>query len=628
MYKLSVPISIDVLTEETLPLALQTIRQCGAERVFLAILESVYSQEASLYTMPERIEKTIRYFQKNGLEVGIWMNAFGHGSALSYQSEGTDIPFTPMEGVNGDKYTEGYCPLDENFAAHYSRAVRTVARMRPDMIMLDDDFRLNTRLYYMGCFCPLHLAEFYKRIGDANPREKPETHMLTGRKNKYRSAYMALAADTLLNFAAMLRRTVDEEAPQVRLGLCVCNENWDYNGTDAIQIARALAGDTAPFLRLNGAPYWGDCIIEVIEDSRMEFSWCKAAGIESFSEGDTYPRPRYKVPANRLELFDLALRCDGTGDGILKYMFDYSLAFTYETGYADRHIRNQTLRDQIQEIFEHKTPVGVQPVNILHKIENWHLPERCPEKVANRLMESCRSVSRHLLARNSIPTAYTAGEYPLLLCGENARYIQKEGLKNGAILDVPAAKILQERGIDAGLISTKQQSFFGERFLRQRDEIYGVDNGGLQAIGCSDRAEVCSVFTPGDSPASYLYENAEGLRFLVLTYDHYFSDPNRNYDNNYYRQALLVDAIEWMCGKRLPAFCPKNPDLYILSSKAGDAMSVALINANMDGVLSPVIRLDKVYSNIRFINCNGELLGDRVALEDIPPYGFAAFEVK
>ena len=39
-------------------------------------------------------------------------------------------------------------------------------------------------------------------------------------------------------------------------------------------------------------------------------------------------------------------------------------------------------------------------------------------------------------------------------------------------------------------------------------------------------------------------------------------------------------------------------------------------------------KLDKEYSDISFLNCIGELCGDRVKLCDIPPYGFAAFEVK
>ena len=46
-----------------------------------------------------------------------------------------------------------------------------------------------------------------------------------------------------------------------------------------------------------------------------------------------------------------------------------------------------------------------------------------------------------------------------------------------------------------------------------------------------------------------------------------------------------------------------------------------------DEIIDPVIRLDKAYSHLTCINCTGRLEGDRVLLDTIPPYGFAAFQV-
>ncbi len=37
MYKLSVPIAVNTLTEDTLPLYLQAANDCGAKRVFLTL---------------------------------------------------------------------------------------------------------------------------------------------------------------------------------------------------------------------------------------------------------------------------------------------------------------------------------------------------------------------------------------------------------------------------------------------------------------------------------------------------------------------------------------------------------------------------------------------------------------
>jgi hypothetical protein len=83
-----------------------------------------------------------------------------------------------------------------------------------------------------------------------------------------------------------------------------------------------------------------------------------------------------------------------------------------------------------------------------------------------------------------------------------------------------------------------------------------------------------------------------------------------------------------MCGKPLPAKSKKNPNLYIYTAKAQNAMSVLLLNVHLDSIDEPVIVLDKDYSDIKFVNCNGRIEGNKVYLSPIQSYGMAAFEVK
>ena len=46
-----------------------------------------------------------------------------------------------------------------------------------------------------------------------------------------------------------------------------------------------------------------------------------------------------------------------------------------------------------------------------------------------------------------------------------------------------------------------------------------------------------------------------------------------------------------------------------------------------DPVFTPTVELDEAYGRIRPINCEGQIDGKRVHLSDIPPFGFAGFEV-
>ena len=648
MYVISSPISLRRINERTLPIYLESLKKSGATRVFLCGYGFVYRDNCFGKTNPEELTHYIEYFKNAGLEVGVWIGGFGHGFPLAPTDLGFVSQYQQIEGINGQKPEHAICPLDEKFANDYAEGLKHLASFHPDFIMIDDDFRMNSRgrAYYFGCFCPLHLKEFYKRVGEEVPREKIEELIFTGGKNKYRTAYLSLMRDSLLDFAKGMRKAVDTVDKNVRLGTCATYESWDHSGTTPIEIAKAFAGDTKPFTRLAGAPYWAvgwsRNFISILETCRQQHIWGKDSGVEMFEEGDTYPRPRYTIPSKLLEAFDLALACDGGSDGDLAYLYDYETKPEYETGYADRFARIKPLREEMQRIFANKKAVGVRVFNTPHKIENWDLPSQLVPKISDFLQRSPASPAAFILSRNTIPTTYEDSDFPVLLYGENAKYIDEEELKNGAILDIVAAKILQSRGIDTGLLNvengSKVEGLASTRIVGNTKEHYLYDNvyianasaSHIKKIACKENAEIISEFHPENTPASYYYENEKGQKFFVIAYDHYAANivPNPHFENNYCRQETVIRAIERLSGKKLPAVCKKNPDLYMLAAKDENSMSIALFNLHLDDVFEPEIKLDKCYSEIRFVGCSGTLDGDTVRLSDIPPYGSVAFEVK
>ena len=630
MFKLSVPVNMRTMSDETMPIYLEWFQKCRAERVFLCGFGDLCTEDSVLHKDPERVRKAIDFYRSYGYEVGVWVNSFGHGMVLSHDArEYDDQKYISLQGVMEDTVIEAKCPSDKNFVTDYCAAIKKLAKLGPDLIMLDDDFRMNVRSYYMGCFCPNHLEEFYQRVGERIPREEIEERVFTGGKNKYRDAYMAMMRDSLLGFAKALRDAVDEVDETIRLGASSGPDNVDYNGTDLLTIARTFAGKTKPFTRIIGAPYWRWNLTHQIEDIRMMSHWYENQGVEIFTEGDVYPRPRYNVTSKSLELYDFMLCADGTSDGILKYMFDYTQKPDYETGYADMHVRKLPIRDGILELFQGKRAIGVRTFCVEHKIENWVFPGKCPDQIAKRLARhGYRNTASKLLSQNGIPSSYDVTNYPVLVCGENARYIVEEDLANGAILDAVGARILMERGIDTGLLEERSVKLNGEYFQEEQDTIRGFKDVDTKELVCKETIHVLSTFETADTPAAYLYENAKGQRFYVLAHDLFMSEECPNYFNNYYRQSQMIDAIEWLCGKKLPATCKKHPNLYILASTDGEAMSVAMANIFQDEIFDPVVQLDREYESIRFVNCKGRLERDKVYLEDIPSYGFVAFEVK
>lgn len=628
MSRISVPISMETVTEENIGLYLDAVKKCGTERVFLIGLDFVYQESSMIYQNPEKIRFCVREFRKVCKEVGFWISTMGHGDVFCFQGVGIDPRlYTPIEGIRGDISNHGYCLSDENFRNDLAKAVQMLASFEPDIIMLDDDYRMNNRSCHMACFCPNHLKEYYKRIGEETPRDKLEKLILQGGRNKYRTEYMNLMRDTLIGSARFLRKKLDEVNPTIRLGSSVTQEAWDASGFEASELALAFAGDTEPFVRVAGAPYWNTNIIPVVELARLELKWLENSSVETMTEGDTYPRPRYNVPSKPLELFDLILLANGGTDGILNYVFDYSQKPEYETGYVDRFVKNQPLRQEVMKLFKDKKTVGVRVFQHNRLIENWDLPAHHVNSIFERIYNNNTATWSELLSKNSIPTAYDS-DFPLFVMGENAKHISTDDLKNGAVLDAQAAEILKNRGIDTGLIKSERIETFGEYFIREKDTINKILGVGTRALYCNENAEVLTTFTSGNQTASYFYENADGIKFLVFGFDHYASDFVSNYFCNYYRQAQLVEYIEIIVGRKLPAKSFKNPNLYILAAKDEESMSVAMANICLDDIYAPEIILDREYSEIKFVNCTGHLEGNKVILSDMHPYGFAMFEVK
>ena len=121
-------------------------------------------------------------------------------------------------------------------------------------------------------------------------------------------------------------------------------------------------------------------------------------------------------------------------------------------------------------------------------------------------------------------------------------------------------------------------------------------------------------------------ESADGERFLVLNIN--TRNKNENLLKHYARSRQYAEAAEWMSGEKLPVYVYGHPALYMQCKQGKDAMSVGLWNFFADEVSKPIVELYKSFSEIKFINCNGKIHGDKVYLDKIPPFGFAAFEVR
>ncbi len=631
MYDIAVPIqSANMQNCGGREKILSELKRMGAKRIFLAtgtLCTDKREREHELKHLRENAE----FFKNQGFEVGSWMWTF-------WIREKND--FVKMQSAEGNTNALCACPLDENFRAFIYDYVKEVAKCGVDIIQFDDDFRYG---YIVGshitCTCPLHMKKICDIVGEELTGSELEEKVLSGGKNKYRDAWMKVNGDALRAHAKLIRDAINEVNPAIRASICACMPSWDMDGVDSASLARIMAGDTKPLMRLIGAPYWAveksygkSRLQNVIDLERMERTWC-GDDIEIFAEGDSYPRPRTTCPSSYLELFDMAMRIDGRLDGIMKYSIDYYSGVGYESGYIDAQIRNKHIYEDIQKYFDGKKICGVRVYEFLNKFENMDVPKHIKEN--ENIYDTFFSPASRLLADNSIPSTFEGEGIGSIAFGENIRYVPREVFKKGIIIDARAAMILGEMGIDTGFET------IGEVVHSSREEFAdGIHTGYVGSFisyRCTLKkgAEISSTLLlgaekrsaePQRNPFAFSYTNTDGDKFFVLNLEAYFcSDAILR---GYARSKQIKEAIEAMSGKKLPAYSCGNPDLYITCKEDENKKSVGLFNIFADGIYNAVVELDSEYKEINFINCKGELKADKVLISEIQPFSFAGFEVK
>ncbi|MBQ8508826.1 MAG: hypothetical protein IJ493_02855 [Clostridia bacterium] len=630
---LSIPLINEKSTNETRPLYLSELKRAGADRVFIFIANP--HDPTELDHVIGILRENIDFYRANGIEAGVWITGFGHGGELSEPLASRTKAFTRIVGLHSGKSAgDSLCPLDEGYMADYLNFVRRVCEQNPTLLMIDDDLRLSSHgAVDIGCACPLHLAELSRRLGRPVSREELATQVFTGKPNELRALWLDVMRDTMLTFGRRVREAVDSVNPSIRAGQCACLTTWDADGADAIELSRALAGGTRPFMRLIGAAYWNSAhslgsvnLGSIVEIERTQLAWCReyAPDIEVFTEGDVYPRPRYVVPAAFVEGFDQALLADGTPDGILKYMLDYRRKPLYETGYIDRHLHNAPLRDAIAKAFTGRA-VGV------YCFEPMHIDGQrdCTGLAPVHIQQEIARPSAKLCALCSIPAAYERdGKSAAIVFGGAANHADEYFTTVPLILDAVSAEILG--GEVSGMISREPLGGVSdEEFGGESIPASGVR--GLCAVKLAEGAQVLSWWIAGGEhyPAVWRYVNGRGQRVLGYAFDAVQAVGRSQLFLSYERQRQLAESIEWLQGYPLPAHLSHNTDLYLLCRRDGGKLVVGLWNFGIDEVLPGRVKLDKAYRKLTPIGkVPLHLEGGAVQLDDvIPPYAFAGFEV-
>ena len=636
MYQLSVPIMNATVTAETREEYLLQCKACEVDRVFI-----VPDTDTSLGIVRdlESLTENLTFFRSHGIEAAIWVGeTVGHGGLTHDEAdEKGKIPSTPLVNFDGEIRPKTNCPLDEGFVERLENLFSQLARTGVKLILIDDDFRLSQHgKESFCCLCDLHVGQISRLCGEPMTREDLKARIFCGKPNKYRDAYLKASGDSLKALAKRLRAAVDRVDPSIGLALCSCHCIWDSDGVDPIELTKLLKGQHPPVLRLLGAPYWpirtDKKMPAVFEIARMMASFCKDTGFELMSECDAYPRPRYHIPASLVELQDALIGADGSYTTTLKYMFDYTASPFYEKGYVAHHVRDLPLLKEIRRTFSEGEQIGVKNVIRPHLLKDTDCDLITPT------MLSPYPVAGVLMGYCSIPTTYTGNAICRAAFGQNIQDIPDDDLGGGLILDAASAILLTERGIDVGLEPSPalRDSFVQTTATRilsaYEKERAMLQNGGCKLLAITPKSTARPLlFCNADGKTHllcYLYENAEGQRFLVYLFEGMSLHKDSGLLQGYLVQQATTVGVEWISQKALPAKCTGHPQLYLLCKQNREKLTVGLFNCHADKIFAPTVTLNEPYQSATYLNTTGTLLGDRVTLSDLPAYSWAVFTVE
>jgi len=640
------PIADINLTDENKYFYLETAKQMDARRVWIALLDRtvIFSKDRSEYL--DKIRGFVEFFRAGGLEVGYWTSTLGFGGPLNGMADITDEStkdwdrITPVRG--GVQTGDAFCPTNPQFSQLMVEYFTDLASLGTDLIMLDDEFCLSVRPG-IGCFCKRHMAMMENILGEELVLDEMPKKIFTGGRNRYREAWYQTEGDAERAFCALMRKTVDAVNPNIRMGLCAGYTSWDIEGLDVRELSKILAGNTKPFFRFTGAPYWvsgsstiqnhpGMELNDVIELARVQKVWSQDEDIEFFAENDTYPRPAYHVSTGLMEQFEFAMQAEGIRS--LKYVCDYVSSPEYEPKYIKIHNRNMPLYQKIRDIFGDKKATGVRVFYPMRSILDRVLPDEFIGEWAIMRMFFSRSVA--MMTGVGIPIKHEGEADCAAIFGEEVRCAGDITRFKKVILDLPAAQMLTEQGIDVGLTSWKQTEVpFREYFGEERLLTFGAHIGtpldcskGFYNVTLKDGAVVESMMQTGEGmlPSSYRYHNGT-TEFLVLAFDTMAVGESSTFYRSYCRQQQLMDFV----GGAYP-YIKKHPHLYSLcaESEDGNTQAVLFENLSIDAIYDFTIELGRPCKAFTLVGAEGILSEDRTRIyvsQDFAPFSALALEV-
>lgn len=547
-----------------------------------------------------------KVLDKQGIPNGILVQAtMGHGWSVNEM-----FPYQRFTNLTDGEQPAIVCPYDEGFREYLYNAFVTITKCNPDMIMVDDDFRL---LIHggKGCACPLHMKRFNELMGTKLSRVDlvSEIEKDTELGRKYYEVFVKTQRESLIETASVMRKAIDSVNPKQQGSFCCVGDIVEF----ADEITEILSGEGNPrIVRINNAAYCKSDIKEVTESfykGASQIQKLKPYADYILAETDTCPQNRYSTSASMLHTHYTGSILEGAMGA--KQWITRLASFEPESGkaYREKLAKYSKFYEELARITDEikwcgfNMPIYQTPQYSYHN--EWY---------DKNFWYSCA------LNRLGLPV-YFSGENSGIICMEGDRHLSysdeeiKSMLKGCMFLASDTAMGLIKRGfseyIGADVIEYQGKTPTSEVFSNGRS--CGVQRDFKKIIPKSDKVvELSTVYNiVGDRkerlcPGVILYENPLGGKIYTFS-----GTPKAPFELgsifsflNASRKAQFVEIAKK--ANQLPVYHPGDEEIYLkVGTTQDNKLLCAMFNIGFDKIENVELVIADGANKIECLDCDG-----------------------
>lgn len=520
-----------------------------------------------------------------GIKCGILAQCtIGHGYKLSSLP-----PFQQYTNLKDGKEEHITCPSDEGFMDYIRESFATLAKEKPEMIMVDDDFRLIWRNGY-GCACPLHLKEIEKNYGAPLERERILSALRGNSKEDKRitEIFVNSQIDSLVTAARAMREGIDLVDKTIPGSFCACGLSVE----GAAEIAKILAGENNPVVvRINNGNYHpagARYLSSAFQRAAIQATVLKSQGKVDYilAETDTCPQNRYSTSAQSLHSHFVGTILEGASGA--KHWITKLNEFQPKSGVAYRKKLSEyrgfyeALSREVPKLnwLGCRAPLSTTPSYIFMPSaqNNW---VRCTLERLGLPVYFSGKAGGAVFLDGALPNIFTDEELLEMLSGT-------------VFLDADAAIAIQERGLGKYLGVTVKEwngaAMMREVILKEDKRIVKQVNARhlIPAPSAREESVICDL-PDGKTevplcPGSVFFKNELGGN--VITFAGTASTQFVYYEFTYLDESRKLQLARLLKETgNLPVYYTGDAEVYLKAARHEDGdLFVALFNIGFDAL--------------------------------------------